>query len=82
MAKSFDMTERYPSPAYGRTPEQRSKATGGGASPLDPMGAEVPGYCAAPAQSPSDCPSKDCDYAPLTRKAEKMGKKLPGQKLL
>ena len=82
MAKNFDQTERYPSAAYGRTPEQRSKALGGGASPLDPMGAKVPGYCADAAQSASDCPARDCDYTPTMRKAEKTGKKLPGQKLL
>jgi hypothetical protein len=82
MAKTFDMKDRCVSPAWGREPEQRSKATGGGPSPLDPMGAAIPGYCAPAAQSPGDCPERDCDYAPLSRKGEKTGKKLPGQKLL
>lgn len=65
MAKSFDMTDRYPSPAPGVSPSQRSKATGGGASPLNPMGAPVPGYCAEPQQNPGDCPKGDCDRTPL-----------------
>jgi hypothetical protein len=43
MAKTFDMKDRCVSPAWGREPEQRSKATGGGPSPLDPMGAAIPG---------------------------------------
>lgn len=54
MAKSFDMTERYPSPANGRQAEQRSKATGGGKSPMDPMGGKCPGWSAAPCQNPSN----------------------------
>lgn len=73
MAKSSNHGDRYPSPAPGRLPEQRSKANGGGASPLDPMGTAVPGYCAAPAQNPGDCPSGDCDRTPLGKSKAKKG---------
>ena len=70
MAKSFDMNDRYPSPAPGRVADSRSKATGGGASPLNPMGASVPGYCADPAQNPGDCPTTDCDRTTLGGKTK------------
>ena len=63
MAKSFQESERYPVPAYDRQPEQRSKATGGGKSPLDPMGCPQPGYSAPQAQTPGDSPkSGDIDH--------------------
>jgi hypothetical protein len=71
MARSFSMSERYPSPAPGRLPEQRSKATGGGSSPLDPMGSNQPGYCAPQGQNPGDCPTKDCDKTPLAKRGAK-----------
>lgn len=67
MAKSFDMADRYPSPAAGRQPAQRSKATGGGKAPLDPMGDPIPGWCAKPGQNPGDCPTSDCDFTPRSR---------------
>lgn len=71
MAKSFDMSDRYPSPAPGRVADSKCKMDGGlsspGPSPLNPMGARVPGYCADPAQNPGNCPTgdQDCDYTPL-----------------
>ncbi len=66
--KNLSITDRYPEPA-GRCPEQRSKATGGGKSPLDPMGANVPGYSADPCQTPGNSLVEGCDYAPLSRNA-------------
>lgn len=63
MAKSFNQTDRYPAPAYDKQPEQRSKATGGGASPLDPMCAPQPGYSAPQCQTPGDSPKAgDIDH--------------------
>ena len=59
--KSPNMADRYPEPS-GHLPEQRSKATGGGKSPLDPMGAKIPGWSAEVSQTPGDSPSaKDID---------------------
>ncbi len=66
MAKSFDMDQRYPDPS-GHLPEQRSKATGGGKSPLDPMGCKMPGLSAPGSLTPSNSPC-GCDYGPNSEK--------------
>ena len=76
MARAFLISDRYPSPAPGRCADTRSDGTAfhgdtslrsaDRPSPLNPMGARAPGYCADPAQNPGDCPTENCDYAPLS----------------
>jgi hypothetical protein len=69
MAKSFDVADRYPEPS-GHLPEQRSKATGGGKSPMDPMGQKVPAWSAEGSQTPGNSPSA-VDVIPCGKKTSK-----------
>ena len=64
--KNLSITDRYPEPA-AHEPAQRSKATGGGKSPLDPMRAKVVGYSAEPCQTPGNSMLKE-DAEPCGKK--------------